>query len=232
MHVNAGSADCKELATSKANTGQVFSDAAKIAARVRAIIDEIDKNCRDLFGFERSIFDGKDLRTQQDAYNYITGFNTGYPGASENFVNLFGKVEAEYNAALKLFADSRNSYNLSCRNNKLSRGCDAEVNAQRCEVSKLLKCLEDAIEHVLSSITRIYKKIISMNKVVDEYKGRISASQDDYCKLKTIIIEFVRRLSEVHWDAHLIFVVGVQRKADEIYGAISEILVEYSPPCL
>lgn len=186
-----------------------------------------------LFDIEHHYLDGNYSTDLIDTRCQLKSFVDGYADPAAQLLSLFNTVLADCDELLAMAGDFMNNNDLTCKR-FASRGCDAELNALRCELSDFLKDIATKRDNAVELLNGMKSVLAGLNRSVDRFAstndltcGGDSGSEIDNCKLKTKANQFFVEFNENHWFGHIQF-IGLQFVCDQVTNRVSTLNVKYS----
>lgn len=202
----------------------------------QADVDDTNQKCAALFDIEKIFLDGSYATDANTVRTNVKSFTDAYGVKSAEFGAAFNEHQKSYDALYKLACDFEKKNDLSCRSSFFLKGCEAKLNAMRCEIAALLKFIKAKRENALAHIKGMKGVLTKANKHVDSFvcdnnlKAANPGPKLDYCKLKAATTQFFTEFNENHWGGHANF-LNLRYVSDQVTAKISLYTDKYISNC-
>lgn len=212
------------------NAKTLIADIKKLTDGTQQNLGETHKKCAVLFDVEKYFLDGSYAIDANRVRRELKKFTDGYVEDSVTFGRSFKTFEDSYGELDKLGCDFEKKNDLTCQSSFFLKGCEAKLNAQRCELSQLMIFLKTKSNKAVAQVTGMMRVLEKADKHVDQFicaNNLHDESEDEYCKLKAATTQFFAKFNEIHWHGHANF-VSLQLLSDQITAEISILSEKYN----
>lgn len=196
-----------------------------------SIVDEVNELCTGLFKLEHGFLGGNYAVDVVGARSAVTTFFDIYAGAIVTFLNHFNSIEASCDLLLQIGGEFLKKNDLTCRSRYFLKGCEAELNELRCELSSFLNDIKIKRDNAIDYVNKMKNVCATLSKSVKQLSssGQINRC-DDFCELLTLINQFFVQFNRNHWIGHVHF-VNLQFICDSVTATVSTLSLKYSKYC-
>lgn len=226
-----------QLAQLKTNARKFITDFKKIHDHSHDTGAGMAEICLSLLKLEYKFLGGNYSTDLNDARCKLTDYLGSIVDPIATLSTYYDSTEADYNSLLKLAGEFTKNNDLTCRASLFLKGCEAELNAIKCELAVFVKELKPNRDNTVAYLQgrrqdiknafKLVESFVSTNDLTCGKCGCSGSGKGDYCKLRIAANEFFVAFNKIHWSSY-IRAVNMQYISDDITTRVSTLNVKYS----
>lgn len=219
------------------NAKKFVSDFKTLHDQSHDSVASVAEICLGLFNWEYKFLGGNYSTDLNDARCKLKDYFDSTVNSSADISTYLNSVNADSDTLLQIAGEFMKNNDLTCRPSFFLKGCEAELNALKCELATFLKELKPKRDNAVAFIKGIKVDLTGLSKLAERFQsstnltcGGCGSGDSDkgvYCKLRIAANEFFVAYNKLHWSSHIKF-VNLQFICDDITTKVSTLNVKYN----